>query len=347
MSGWRPSPQHKAYVCTLYRHILQEAKQFFDDRSRTYIVNRARKLFKEYKTSADVARIKAKLRDARKDLHALERANRGSYKDCYEILDEAYGRKGKVRWKLLDAYIRALPADVERPEPFIAKLPHTAPPPPLCGPLRALVTKHLGKKLEPELPVPQYKPLHGTRKANLLWRWRSNLLKRVQLPVPFEIMCELETRAGAPPGHPSSAAVLQIGGPKWDDLYSGLEHDPDIMHLNPKAILVPKTQVKRRATEIPPSPYAKESSPFSTSSMLEYIDPSMKQEEKLLPPIYRPKPRQERRTYRKLLLQMPLLNPLPTKFTLWDRNIKYDVLESFWKPRSALPILRDPIDIPP
>lgn len=34
--------------------------------TRTYIVNRARKLFKEYKTSADVARIKAKLRDARK-----------------------------------------------------------------------------------------------------------------------------------------------------------------------------------------------------------------------------------------------------------------------------------------
>lgn len=283
------------------------------------------------------------------DLHALERANRGSYKDCYEILFEAYGRKGKVRWKLLDAYTRALPAEVERPKPFIPKLPHTAPPPPLCGPIRVLITKHLGKKLEPELPVPQFKPLHGTRKANLLWRWRSDLLRRVQLPVPFEIICELETRAGAPPGHPSSAAVLQIGGPKWDDLYGGsLEEDPDIMHLNPKAKLVPMAKVKRRFKEIPPSPYAKElTSPFSTSSMLEYVDPSMKQTEKLLPPIYRLTPRQKRRAYRKVLFDMPLLKPLPTKFTLWDPKVKYDVLESFWKPARTLPILKDPVDIPP
>ncbi|KAG2203148.1 hypothetical protein INT47_004955 [Mucor saturninus] len=49
-----------------------------------------------------------------------------------------------------------------------------------------------------------------------LWKYRSMLSDRVQLPLPFEIICERERKAGATVGHALYAGILLTGGPTLD-----------------------------------------------------------------------------------------------------------------------------------
>ncbi|KAF7721172.1 hypothetical protein EC973_005139 [Apophysomyces ossiformis] len=303
------------------------------------MVHRAKKHFREYKACTDEKRIKEKLAESRKRLHRIQRANRGNQASILKILEAAYGRSGKTRHRLLYPYIhKNYPADMKFPEPLVPHVPHTAPPPPLCPPLRVLVTQDLGKKLEPNLPVPQYKPLHRGRQANLLWRWRSLLLQRLELPLPFEIVCELEQKAGMPLSHSAGAAFRVAGGPRWDDLYADHEKDTDLMHLCPVAKLVPRSRLKR-AEALAPSPFAAPASPFATLSMIQLVDPSFRHEQHLTQ--RESNPRQIRRAYRRLLLQVPLLSPLPTATSLWDEKINYVLSKSHWIPQNARQILGD------
>ncbi|KAI7875677.1 hypothetical protein K492DRAFT_182412 [Lichtheimia hyalospora FSU 10163] len=187
-----------SYVRLLCKRILCEGVQLLDDRARTYILNRTRNAFQSYRQCTDETRTKNKCREAPKQLHRLERVNRGDLKSGLKILEFAYGIRGKTRHRLLHPYVHThLPAELPVPESLVPNVPHTAPPPPLCPPLAAIIRLSLGKNLEPELPKPEFKPLHPGRQANLLWRWRSDLLARVQLPLPLEIIRELEQKAGA------------------------------------------------------------------------------------------------------------------------------------------------------
>ncbi|KAI9492140.1 hypothetical protein BDB00DRAFT_788933 [Zychaea mexicana] len=322
------------YVRILYRRILCEGSTFFDDRTRTFIFNRTRNAFRDYKNCTDEARIKNKLREARKFLHRVERANQGHTKSCLKLLQAAYGQRGKTRHRLLQPYT-LLPGDYQHPEPLIPHVSRTAPPPPLCGPLKALVASVVKKNLDPKLPEPEYKPLHPTRQANLLWRWRTNLLERVPPPPPFEIICELERRAGAPESHPRHVANLRIGGPSWDDLYSGQEGHPDLMHLCPSANLVPRSKVPRTRQSLPSSPSAAEPSSYSTLSMIQYVNPDFEPLQDQTD--YREKKlRKARRMYRRILSKMPFLSPMPTASALWDPKIKYKVSYSCWIPQSVV-----------
>ncbi|KAI8364681.1 uncharacterized protein BYT42DRAFT_618834 [Radiomyces spectabilis] len=339
MNPFKPSAQHRAYILLVYKHILSESCHFFDDRARTFLVNRARKIFKEYRSCTDEARIKSKILDARKHLHSLQRANDGNIKSALRLLESAYGRKGKVRHCLLHPYIHNLPADFQYPAPFVPHVPHTAPPPPLCGPLCALVKKGLEKPLEPQLPVPLFKPLHPGRKANLLWRWRSNLLSRVALPLPFEIVAELERKAGADPTHPLHVIHTMEGGPKWEDMYSGKETDPDLMHLYPSARLVPLSQVNR-SRYLPPSPYQAPPSPYATLTMIRLLDPSFEHEH-IKSSVRKILGRKQRRCYRKLLVHVPLIRPFPSATSLWDDQIEYKISKSRWIPASTLTLLSE------
>ncbi|KAG0172274.1 hypothetical protein DFQ28_005441 [Apophysomyces sp. BC1034] len=339
MSTFKPSPQHKSYVRALYKRILSEASAFFDDRARTFIIHRTKNHFKEYKTCTDEKRVKSKLMEARKRLHRIERANRGNQASALKVLEAAYGRTGKARHRLLYPYIHSnYPADMKFPEPFVTHVPHTAPPPPLCPPLRILVTQGLGKKLEPVLPTPQYKPLHRGRMANLLWRWRSQLLQKIEPPLPFEIVCELERKAGMPPSHSDGSAVRIAGGPRWDEMYTDHEADPDLMHLCPTAKLAPYSELIRTES-LPPSPFTAPPSPFATLSMIQLVDPSFEHEEHKAPP--EKTPRKIRRVYRRLLFQVPFLTPLPTAASLWDESINYLLSKSRWIPQNATQILND------
>ncbi|KAG2222586.1 hypothetical protein INT45_008705 [Circinella minor] len=332
------------YVRTLYRRILCEGSAFFDDRTRTFIFNRTRTTFREYKDCTDEKRNKTKLREAKKFLYRIERANQGHTKSCLKLLQAAYGQRGKTRHRLLQPYTIA-PADHEDPKPLIPHVPRTAPPPKLCGPLTSLVVSVLKKKVEPQLPSPEYKPLHPTREANLLWRWRTNLLDRVLPPLPFEIVCELERRAGASESHPRYVGNLQIGGPLWNDLYSGKENHYDIAHLYPSATLVPKTKVVRTHQSLPTSPFSAEPSPYATLSMIQFVNPDFepldeKEEERDIKG--EKQLRKARRLYRRLLGKVPLLSPLPTASNMWDPKIKFKTFSSCWIPESVTRIEEKP-----
>ncbi|KAI9268081.1 hypothetical protein BDA99DRAFT_435620 [Phascolomyces articulosus] len=329
----------RSYVRILYRRILCEGSAFFDDRTRTFIFNRTRKTFREYKDCTDEARIKKKLREARKFLHRIERANQGQTKSCLKLLQAAYGQRGKTRHRLLEPYT-ILPADYEHPKPLIPHIPRTAPPPRLCGPLNRLIVSVLHKKVDPMLPSPEYKPLHPTRKANLLWRWRTNLLDRILLPLPFEIVCELERRAGASESHPRYAGNLRIGGPLWNDLYSGQEAHPDLMHLCPSATLIPKTKVTRTHQALPTSSCAAEPSPYSTLSMIQLVNPNFKPMEEVKEGREK-KLREARRLYRRILDKVPLLSPLPTASNMWDPKVTFKNSISCWVPGSIVRVQGD------
>jgi hypothetical protein len=219
-----------------------------------------------------------------------------------------------------------------QPEPLVAHALRTTPPPLLCPPLRAIITKDLGKSLEPELPVPQYKPLHPGRKANLLWRHHSMLLERVSVPLPFEIICELEKKAGAPSQHPLTCATLLTGGPLWHTFYSALTNVVDMIpHLRPNAELPQQSQLIRQ------EPLSK--SPYMTSkkpTLVEFIEPDQDQRQ----PIVQYTPRQKRRLYRRLLQDVPLINQI-TAYQLWDESVKYTVSKSQWVPKGVTFVLQD------
>lgn len=258
-----------------------------------------------------------------------------------------------------------------KPMPLIPHIPHTAPPPPLCYPLRTLVTKDLKKALTPELPTSPFKPLHRGRQANLLWRWRSTLIKQLSIPLPFEIGCELERKAGATIDHPcySGNPNHLKGGPLWIEMYQNInnnnnEKDFDLYHLYPNAILYPLTKNIQRSIPLPPSPYTSyHSLLYSTSTLLSmsplianynddddqrtihYLTTKSKVPSKPRHPYTE---RQKKRFYRNLLSSIPFLSPLPTSTSLYDPNIKYDLFYSQWsagKPTKVLDLDSMPNDM--
>lgn len=219
------------------------------------------------------------------------------------------------------------------PEPYVPHAPRTAPPPKLCPPLKAVIKQHLGKKVEPDLPVPEFKPLHVGRKANLLWRHRSMLLNRVEVPLPFEILCELERKAGAPTDHPMACSTQMTGGPKWHELYapSFKRTETMLFHLQPGLKLPPRSTFNREQP-LPDSPYA-----TKKPDLLEYVG---EQECIPKPPAIEYSPRQQRRLYRRLLLNVPLID-LFSPDDLWKEDKAYTITQSCWIPKGVTKILED------
>lgn len=196
--------------------------------------------------------------------------------------------------------------------------------------LRSLITQHLGKKPEPELPIPAYKPLHPARKANLLWRYRSMLLDRVQVPLPFEILCELERKTGASPEHPLYSGNLVVGGPKWNDGFYLSQHQNMMIHLDPYFIMEEKG-VMKRSLKLMDSPYATPKKP----SLLEAIG-----EEEIDKALYEYTPRQKKRLYKKLLVHVPLIDII-SPLDLWNEKVKYKISTSYWVPQGITLLLED------
>lgn len=300
---------------------------------RTYIVHRARKTFKEYMTCEDISRVKFKIKEARRQLHRIKRANEGDKKSALRVLEEAYGRVGKVRHGLLNPILYDYqPTDMTHPSPLVPHVPRTAPPPPMCPPLCALILQDLNKKLEPELPVPAFKPLHRGREANLLWRHRTLLLDMVSVPLPYEIVCELEMKAGATPDHPLYVGTLKRGGPIYHEFYS---HTDCIRHLSPTlSSIKPSTFI--RTLKWPISPYDIQKQPKSILSYLEEDREEVK--------TYEISSRHKRRLYRRLLKDVPVIDVF-TGMTLWNRSIKYSVTKSYWAPKSIHHELEDVPDV--
>lgn len=319
-------PSHSSYVKALYKKILSEGSLLFDDRSRHYVKNYTRNAFRNYKECKDLVRVKHKIKEARKKLHRIEDANRGNQKSTLKILEEVYGRNGKTRHSLLHPFLSChQQVDIDKPVPFVAHVPRTAPPPVLCLPLVDLITQDLKKKIEPDLPEPVYKPLHPGRKANLLWKYRSTLLDRVQVPLPFEIVCELELKAGASTDHPLYAGNLLKGGPKWDEFYVKQEN---MQHLNPTMEMPTRSTLHRRA-KLMDSPYVMKS-----------IEKSLFNKEEEKKDLYEYPRRAQRRLYKRLLFSVPFTNII-TPTSLWKADKSHKITKSYWIPQRITQLLQD------
>ncbi|KAF9929032.1 hypothetical protein BGZ65_005968 [Modicella reniformis] len=68
-------------------------------------------------------------------------------------------------------------------------------PPILSAPLASLIRSVTGKSVEPTLPEPLFKPLHGKREANLRWRFLTKQMGKVTPPLPSEIRQEVEWKS--------------------------------------------------------------------------------------------------------------------------------------------------------
>jgi hypothetical protein len=180
--------------------------------------------------------------------------------------------------------------------------------------------------------------LHLSRKANLLWAWRSKLLSKAQVPLPLEILHELEAKATIP----SSTTNFTVdGGPLWDLMYGPRqrkyqrersEQHIHLAHLDPHAPLVPQRKLKRQLP-LPMSPYSNPFStisPFSTAFMLELIEGDDNRESEVVTKMTTDlKPRQIRRHYQRLLSEIPCMTGLTSREMLWDSNQKHILFTSF------------------
>jgi hypothetical protein len=113
-------------------------------------------------------------------------------------------------------------------------------------------------------------------------------MERIQLPLPLEILHELERSI--------DPRCLSTGGaPNWDTLY--FHHHPDLAHLSPTAKLVPRATWQRQLALGP--------SPFSfTKSIASYLPPEPETMTTARPYTER----QKRRFYQRLLTEVPLIN---------------------------------------
>lgn len=193
----------------------------------------------------------------------------------------------------------------------------------------------MGRKVDPDVEKnDEFRGLSPVRLSNKVWKYRTNLMRHLPVPLPLEIVCELERKAGVPENYPWSAATTEQGGPRWLELYDTLVKDMDLDHLNPSSKLVPQTKLVRE-TARRPSPYAARASPYETSTMLAFVREGVfkrQQGKNGLKPIRIWRPRQLRRFYQILLREVPLISPRPIKTTLWDPKIRYIVQTWRWRP---------------
>ncbi|KAG0029027.1 hypothetical protein BGZ81_004186 [Podila clonocystis] len=80
------------------------------------------------------------------------------------------------------------------PEPLFFQKKRTIPPM-YSPPVATLIKAGTGKSIEPELPQPLFKPLHGRREANLRWRFFAKQMCKVKPPLPSELRLEMELKA--------------------------------------------------------------------------------------------------------------------------------------------------------
>ncbi|KAI7873952.1 uncharacterized protein EV154DRAFT_401781, partial [Mucor mucedo] len=145
-----------------------------------------------------------------------------------------------------------------------------------------------------------------------LWNYRSMLLDRVQLPLPFEIICERERKAGATVGHALYAGILLTGGPTRDFYLT----TDTMTHLNPIIKLPKRSTLNRNHQTLMDSPYAT----ITNISLVDHV-------KKVKRPFNFPT-RTKSRLYQRLLTNIPFTQ-------------SYKISKSHWVPQGVTRILED------
>ncbi|MCJ1483829.1 hypothetical protein MMC06_003997 [Schaereria dolodes] len=191
----------------LLRALLRECTYLPDSAARTYLHSYILSRFRKHRSlelySNDIAtligRQRKHLRDARKALNTLSRANDGHLGPLEKILALTYGRMGKRKYELME-FLRV--PDTPQDHLAVAQLSATsinniAEGPRLTTRLEALAKAQrrqnaltLGKpaikQLKPELPKTNAwgRPLPVKRKRNMEKEWYAKTLDRILPPLP-------------------------------------------------------------------------------------------------------------------------------------------------------------------
>ncbi|RPB10612.1 hypothetical protein P167DRAFT_525646 [Morchella conica CCBAS932] len=178
----------------LLRHLLRQASVLYDDVARIYITRYIVQRFRVNLTADSWRRTKL-LKEGRRGLSILIRANAGDPKPLTKIMEMSYGRTGRRKHELLEPILKQDP-EVE-PEPLIPDEPRSKPPA-ISAALRVLLSSQHGRnitsKIVPKLPETNIwgRPLPIRRKVNMLHRHHSSLLTKVLPPLSEYHMERLE-----------------------------------------------------------------------------------------------------------------------------------------------------------
>ncbi|EPS43480.1 hypothetical protein H072_2524 [Dactylellina haptotyla CBS 200.50] len=167
----------------LLRGLYRETSCLFDEVARKQIQIRIRERFRECKDVKDEQRVTKLLKDGRRILSTLTRANNGDKWRLVYVLQHAYGAKGKLKHEMLKPLLKK----AEPQEPLIPGRRRTAPPgpsPALVALMKAQVGKSI-KVIEPVIPKETVsgKPFPRVRIANMKWRHQSMNLRRITPPL--------------------------------------------------------------------------------------------------------------------------------------------------------------------
>ena len=186
----------------LLRSLLRECTYLPDSAARTYAHSYILNRFREYcprehyrqPRSITDSRRATLLRQARKGLSLLVRANTGEFDALQKILAYTYGRVGKRRHELLN-FARA-PSNLQNSQDVIKiaaaslEIPEKKD---LWDPkMKALVRAHMSrnaiKNVAPQIPSTNSwgRPMPLKRKANLEKRWYASVLNRISPPLPIQ-----------------------------------------------------------------------------------------------------------------------------------------------------------------
>ncbi|KAL9604159.1 MAG: hypothetical protein Q9219_000747 [cf. Caloplaca sp. 3 TL-2023] len=206
----------------LYRALLRQCTYLPDPAARKYMRSHIIERFHDYQPKykgpdGRIVRQRAKkkepsraLKEARKSLKYLQRANDGHIPQLTTVLDMTYGRVGK-RWRQLQAKLRA-------PDPFTdaaavttfsqALFSQSPPPPPLpprakkqapqlSDEVVALLKSQVKqassrferaplRSFEPKVPELNSwgRPFPQNRKANFIRKWYATAMSRMMPPLP-------------------------------------------------------------------------------------------------------------------------------------------------------------------
>lgn len=188
-SSWSSSQKDEARH--LLRAILRQATYLPDPQARKWIASHALRRFRDYlPTVKPVAvleqRWPTQIREARKALSELRRANAGELKPLVKVLHLTYGRIGKRRRELLKPLLPvldspeiapALPSLNDKLKALLVSQLRAAPPP-LTRPNPRSLTPKFSNLNSWERPMPQ------KRVANMTRDWYAAMLHRVVPPLP-------------------------------------------------------------------------------------------------------------------------------------------------------------------
>ncbi|KAJ8474513.1 hypothetical protein ONZ51_g7176 [Trametes cubensis] len=243
---------HVTAIFSLYRSCLRQIRRLPTEYLR---------LFFRLKVGDDVRAIldprlqhlqPTKIRRVRKDLRKLEGANAG-YAKCFSyVLDTAYGRRGPLRWEILDP-LRSEPG-VPLP-PRIIPAVESSRPPVYSKEMQALMTTDssrttralqpaallnppiLPARADPNSPEAlALGPFSKRREVNIRWRFFQQELQKTLMPL--QVVVEDRLQSGDPPTPKTDEASLARAGIRS----IGLQHSGVFEELEALAAIPNKTR---------------------------------------------------------------------------------------------------------